>query len=367
MINVYHVTHNDADAIACDVIVKNFCYNNSSTYKYNYTTFTSPAKCDKIVEKLVDDIIEERIIFDDYRDDDIIIISDVSPSEEFSIDYATNNDVKVIMYDHHKTNIFQSYNKSNFEIYMNKTESESAALVMFNNMIERKCHCINFPLYGGRLYNFVKEVSNYDTWTWNPSENMGEDALQNISKYVNKNELSDEILEYLGTEHIRYYYGFNNYIPEKYWGVHETVKLQYKKYMEFVRYNIHVTASSDNIIGMLLSDNSNMNMSLVCHDLFKQYGNIFDVMVIMFPTSKSLSFRTAKDNIDVSKMAAVYGGGGHAKAAGCRLETEDFMSFMAEYYNADSLATLEYKSHNMLTPDFIKVYYGVIDDDDDEY
>lgn len=45
----------------------------------------------------------------------------------------------------------------------------------------------------------------------------------------------------------------------------------------------------------------------------------YDVMVNFFMNKKNawnLSFYTAKDNIDVSKLAAKFGGGGHAKAAG---------------------------------------------------
>ena len=45
----------------------------------------------------------------------------------------------------------------------------------------------------------------------------------------------------------------------------------------------------------------------------------YDVMVNFFMNKKNcwnLSFYTAKDNIDVSKIAAKFGGGGHAKAAG---------------------------------------------------
>ncbi len=47
--------------------------------------------------------------------------------------------------------------------------------------------------------------------------------------------------------------------------------------------------------------------------------NTFDFMVNFFMNKKNLwnlSFYTSKDNVDVSKIAAVFGGGGHQKAAG---------------------------------------------------
>lgn len=56
----------------------------------------------------------------------------------------------------------------------------------------------------------------------------------------------------------------------------------------------------------------------------------YDVMVNFFMNKKNLwnlSFYTAKDDIDVSKLAAKFGGGGHAKAAGASAlkELPDFL------------------------------------------
>ena len=45
----------------------------------------------------------------------------------------------------------------------------------------------------------------------------------------------------------------------------------------------------------------------------------YDIMINFYMHKKNnwcLSFYTAKDDIDVSKIAAKFGGGGHAKAAG---------------------------------------------------
>jgi oligoribonuclease NrnB/cAMP/cGMP phosphodiesterase (DHH superfamily) len=63
------------------------------------------------------------------------------------------------------------------------------------------------------------------------------------------------------------------------------------------------------------------NMSQGQSEFFDSLENIkdFDFMVNFFMNKKNrwnLTFYTSKDNVDVSKIAAQFGGGGHAKAAG---------------------------------------------------
>ena len=74
------------------------------------------------------------------------------------------------------------------------------------------------------------------------------------------------------------------------------------------------------------------NMSQGQSEFFDSLENIkdFDFMVNFFMNKKNrwnLTFYTSKDNIDVSKIAAQFGGGGHAKAAGASSlkELPDFL------------------------------------------
>ena len=63
------------------------------------------------------------------------------------------------------------------------------------------------------------------------------------------------------------------------------------------------------------------NMAQGQSEFFDSLDNIksYDFMVIFFMNKKNswnLTFYTTKDNVDVSKIAMQFGGGGHAKAAG---------------------------------------------------
>lgn len=74
------------------------------------------------------------------------------------------------------------------------------------------------------------------------------------------------------------------------------------------------------------------NMPQGYSEFYDSLDNIkdYDVMINFFMNKKNcwnLSFYTAKDNVDVSKIAEKFGGGGHAKAAGASSlkELPDFL------------------------------------------
>lgn len=49
--------------------------------------------------------------------------------------------------------------------------------------------------------------------------------------------------------------------------------------------------------------------------------------------AKKISFRTIHDHIDVSAIAAEFGGGGHQKAAGCSLTDDAYEQYVAQIFH----------------------------------
>lgn len=52
---------------------------------------------------------------------------------------------------------------------------------------------------------------------------------------------------------------------------------------------------------------------------------------------KSISYRTTKDDIDLSEIAKHFGGGGHPKAAGSRVSEQQIDDFMNILFHNRSL------------------------------
>ena len=71
----------------------------------------------------------------------------------------------------------------------------------------------------------------------------------------------------------------------------------------------------------------------IIESFYSKY-NFVERWVILYPSSKTISFRTNRDDVNVARYASrIYDGGGHAKASGARLSTEDFMHVLDFYYN----------------------------------
>lgn len=81
--------------------------------------------------------------------------------------------------------------------------------------------------------------------------------------------------------------------------------------------------------------------------------------------SKKISFRTIHDHVEVSEIAAVYGGGGHQKAAGCNLTEETYQIFVQNTFQLDPMPQdAKYNRYNVKESSFGTMY---ADADDNNY
>ncbi|HZG70259.1 MAG TPA: hypothetical protein VEY51_01880, partial [Chondromyces sp.] len=65
------------------------------------------------------------------------------------------------------------------------------------------------------------------------------------------------------------------------------------------------------------------------NELGKEFSYL-DYIAIINMSGRKVGFRTIHDEVDVSEIAAHYGGGGHAKASGCTLTPEAYEVFVAK-------------------------------------
>lgn len=62
-----------------------------------------------------------------------------------------------------------------------------------------------------------------------------------------------------------------------------------------------------------------------------------DYIAMINMGSKRVSFRTIHDHINVASIAAIFGGGGHQKAAGCSLTVEAYKQFVLETFHLEPI------------------------------
>jgi oligoribonuclease NrnB/cAMP/cGMP phosphodiesterase (DHH superfamily) len=67
------------------------------------------------------------------------------------------------------------------------------------------------------------------------------------------------------------------------------------------------------------------------NELGKEFSHL-DYIAIISIGGKKVSLRTVHDHVDVSAVAGQFGGGGHAKAAGCPLTEDGFRLFVQDIF-----------------------------------
>lgn len=161
---------------------------------------------------------------------------------------------------------------------------------------------------------FVQTVRDYDTWRWST---LGEDGI--ICKQVND---------------LLYLYGRDNFIqwciseiydevfPRLYAKDELVLKMkqdEIDRYVESKDEQMFTILLCDRTCGVVYADRYASELG---NRLCKMHPEI-DFVAMINIGNKTVSYRTVKDEIDLGKdVAALFGGGGHPKAAGSQFDDE---------------------------------------------
>lgn len=287
MNNIKIFSHDDLDGIGCNIVAKILlpkvtidCIN------CNYDN--------------IDQLVKDFIINEEYKEVDKIYITDIRINEEVAelIEKTCKDKIKLL--DHHPTALYlNKYRWATVQIEDDK-EKVSGTKLFYDELIKN-----NNVSFNNSLFDFVEKIKRYDTWLWKEKYNdgkskqlndlffiLGADKFIDLAiKEINLNEnVENFLLKYqllLNIEQSR----IDKYIKEK---NKELIK------RSFMEYNIGIIFA-DQYSSELGNRLSEMNPS--CDFIMIIKGN-------------GVSLRTNKDKIDCGKIAKMYGGGGHPKAAG---------------------------------------------------
>lgn len=286
-------THTDLDGVGCAVLAK-FAFGNNVDIEYcNY---------DEINER-VEVYFNSGLEYDCH-------ITDISINEELAC--KINNSYKNFkLLDHHATAL--GLNK--FDWCTVKVENEdgiktSGTELYYNYLINN-----GFLNEYEVLDRFSELVRNYDTWRWTT---LGDDGI--ICKQVND---------------LLYLYGRDKFID---WCLDELHIDTFPK-LEYTD-KLVLEIEQNNIDNYIKKKNEQMLIMPLCgrtcgvvfaEKYFSELGNKLCQMrpeidfVAMIDMSGTVSYRTIRDDIDLGKdVAKLFGGGGHAKAAGSRFAGAQF-------------------------------------------
>ena len=201
------------------------------------------------------------------------------------------------------------------------------------------------------LRKLILYISRYDTWMWkkNPLPNMYEDTIALMTKlygpeyvYTALHEyyVSDNKIDLNTTEDVEVVYNRSVY-PEKFRMNYDFIKEMESKYTstKYIESNVKVFIDGEYQFASFICDHDYTNAT--ADTIYTHYPEI-DIVLILYPTTRTLSFRSNKTTVDLGRFAKrIFGGGGHAQASGAHVDTETFINFLIKYYNAESITSLD--------------------------
>ena len=280
------ITHNDLDGVGCYIVAK-YLFGDTCDIDVSFCTHHS-----------LKEVLDETILC--MNEFNRIYITDIAPTEEyFDLFFSKAFIDKTELFDHHKTSEFLTdYDFSHVHVEKNRV-LQSGTTLFYEYL--KGLEGINKPTH--YLEKFVELIRLWDTWDWYKTNNLEAKALNDLLYLKGIKWFYKDMLVLLDEDE-----GLFSAVDEIMLTYEADKKKRYikAKSKEIIEYDL-----DDYHIGVIFAE---QYVSELGNNVCEQHPE-FDFVVVV--SGKTCSFRTVKENIDVSEIAKHYGGGGHPKASGC--------------------------------------------------
>ena len=284
-------THTDLDGVSCEILGRIAFGEDIDVVRCGYGN--------------IDDKVEEFINNDEEYDK--LFITDISVKKELA-DALNNVSDKVILLDHHKTALW--LNEYPFALVQVEDESIGkmcGAYLFYEYLKKNHKEFDDTPA----LKLFIDYVRMCDTWEWKEKyDNIIPKRLNDLMYIDGPNEFIDKMVYRLGNNlfifddtdlmklQIEQTY-INSYITQK----NETLMVNDDLFPEYT-------------VGITFADKYISELGNKLCELHPE----LDFVVLINMSTLTVSYRTVKDDLDLSDIAKGFGGGGHPKASGSRFD-----------------------------------------------
>ena len=284
-------THTDLDGVSCEILGKIAFEEDINVVRCNY------GDIDAKVEEFINGTEEYDKLF----------ITDISVNKEIADKLLSISD-KVILLDHHKTALWLN----EYPYALVQVEDESigkmcGAYLFYEYLKKNHKEFDDTPA----LKLFIDYVRMYDTWEWKEKyDNIIPKRLNDLMYIDGPNEFIDKMVYRLGNNlfifddtdlmklQIEQTY-INSYIAQK----NETLMVNDDLFPEYT-------------VGITFADKYISELGNKLCELHPE----LDFVVLINMSTLAVSYRTVKDDLDLSDIAKGFGGGGHPKASGSRFD-----------------------------------------------
>ena len=281
---------------------------------------------DNINEKIIDFIIKFKNGYN--QEYNYVFIADIGINEEVAkrIDEINKDKdyiIEILLFDHHKTSEYlNKYDWVTFDI--NKCGTK---IFFESNFIQKY---INNYLYLSnekinKIEKVVNIIDNYDLWKWVDKNNP----------YHNSSYELNLLFWHLGTEELSFLFNLlfqsksneDDSLIRKVNTVIHTLKVEQQNYIkkkiEKIKNNLNVKTDKNDY--KFIQINAEQHISELGNEILKEFNEIDYVEIYNYDIVNKkikISLRSMKENVDVSKIAKIYNGGGHKHSSGYEIKME---------------------------------------------
>ncbi|PLR98789.1 DHH family phosphoesterase [Bacillus sp. T33-2] len=300
-------THNDLDGVGCGILAK-LAFGTDADVRYN-----SVAGLDHQVGRFFERANDKAV------KEDFLFITDLTVNNENAD--RMNEFVKLggraKLIDHHKTALhLDDYSWGYIRINYDDGRLTCATSLFYDYLVKN-----SFIERSDSLSEFVELVRQYDTWEWEQNDNIRAKQLNDLF-FMGSIEEFEERMTGRIKENIHFQF---DEFEQKLLALEED---KIDRYIRRKRRELVQTFIGEYCAGIVHAESYHSELG---NELGKDNPHL-DYIAILLVGSKKISFRTIHDNVDVSAIAGQFGGGGHAKAAGCSMTAEAYELFVQRVF-----------------------------------
>lgn len=292
------ITHNDLDGIGCYVVAKYFI---EEEIDVSYCSY-----------KNVNEVALETIKnIDKYSK---VFITDISVTEEVAKELDKFKD-KVRLFDHHPTALFLDDYYVWALVKTDGISGKTCGTELFFNYLKAG----EFNISEVVLEVFVDMVRRYDTWEWKELNDLQSKQLNDLMYIVGKEEFAEDMIY-----KTRHNYKLFGEVDKR---ILELRQNEIDRYVEKKDKNIIEVDVLGYKAGVVIADNF---VSELGNKLSERHPELDFIAIV---NQETVSYRTVKDDVNLSEVAKVFGGGGHPKASGSQIDNDTIKNFVNELFD----------------------------------
>jgi uncharacterized protein len=302
------LSHNDLDGVGCGILAK-LAFGKDIKVRYN-----SVSGLDREVEWFLENDNQDTFLF--------ITDLSVNPENEVRLEQFYLDGGKVQLLDHHKTALhFNEYNWAKVTVEEEEDKLASATSLFYEYLTS---HQLLEPT--DAITEFVELIRQYDTWEWEKNGNDRAQRLNALFFLISIGEFEEKMIMRLQSSD---HFDFDEF-EKKLLDMEED---KIGRYIRRKRRELVQLQAEEYFAGVVYAESYHSELG---NELGKEYPHL-DYIAILNIGGRRMGFRTIHDHVDVSQVAAKYGGGGHAKAAGCSLTPEAYQLFIINTFHLEPL------------------------------